>query len=101
MRRQISFAGYKIGVPESRILRLLLGVALILGGLFGFLPVFGFWMVTLGLAVLSTDVPIMRRLWVKIRNWWARRGVLSPRQLLPRVTTSERCPEQPRNSNET
>jgi hypothetical protein len=37
------------------------GVALTVGGVFGFLPVLGFWMVPLGLAVMAQDVPVMRR----------------------------------------
>ncbi|MGK7652167.1 MULTISPECIES: hypothetical protein [unclassified Roseovarius] len=41
----------------------MLGVLLILGGLFGFLPVLGFWMIPLGVAVASLDiVPLWRRL---------------------------------------
>ena len=31
------------------------GVALVIMGLFGFLPVLGFWMIPLGLAVLAID----------------------------------------------
>jgi hypothetical protein len=36
------------------------GIALTAGGLVGFLPIVGFWMVPLGLAVLAQDVPVMR-----------------------------------------
>jgi hypothetical protein len=44
-------------------LRLVLGVLLIIGGVFGFLPVLGFWMVPLGVAVAALDVmPLWRRL---------------------------------------
>ncbi|MDQ2089232.1 hypothetical protein [Marimonas arenosa] len=47
-------------------LRLVLGLALIVGGVFGFLPVLGFWMIPLGIAVAAADVlPIWR--------WWAGR----------------------------
>ncbi|HVI16347.1 MAG TPA: hypothetical protein VM822_26200 [Pseudolabrys sp.] len=31
------------------------------GGVFGFLPVLGFWMLPIGLALLAQDVPPMRR----------------------------------------
>ena len=45
--------------------RTLLGLLLILGGVFGFLPVLGFWMIPLGVAVILLDVAVVRR--------WARR----------------------------
>ncbi len=42
-------------------LRLLLGLLLIVGGIFGFLPVLGFWMIPLGIAVAGLDVvPVWR-----------------------------------------
>ncbi len=37
------------------------GVSLMIGGVFGFLPVLGFWMFPAGLALLSLDVPPLRR----------------------------------------
>jgi len=41
--------------------RLLLGLVLIVGGVFGFLPVLGFWMIPLGIAVAAMDItPIWR-----------------------------------------
>ncbi len=44
-------------------LRLVLGILLIIGGIFGFLPVLGFWMIPLGVAVAALDVtPLWRRL---------------------------------------
>jgi len=47
--------------PNSRAGRVVLGVALIIGGILGFLPVLGFWMIPLGLLVLSVDFPAVRR----------------------------------------
>lgn len=42
--------------------RLVVGILLILGGLVGFLPVLGFWMIPLGIVVAALDVkPMMRR----------------------------------------
>jgi hypothetical protein len=35
--------------------------ALVFGGFLGFLPVLGFWMIPLGLLVLSQDLPAVRR----------------------------------------
>jgi hypothetical protein len=44
-------------------LRLILGLLLMVGGLFAFLPVLGLWMLPLGVAVAALDVmPILRRL---------------------------------------
>jgi hypothetical protein len=46
--------------------RVTLGFLCILGGVVGFLPVLGFWMIPLGFVVLAFDIPIVRR-W--LRNW--------------------------------
>jgi hypothetical protein len=54
-------------------LRIALGVALILCGIVGFLPVLGFWMIPLGLFVLSVDFPIVRRWQRRVIAWWNRR----------------------------
>ncbi|MFN3210568.1 MAG: hypothetical protein ACE369_16510 [Roseovarius sp.] len=44
-------------------LRLVLGILLIMGGMLGFLPILGFWMIPLGIAVAALDiVPAWRRL---------------------------------------
>jgi hypothetical protein len=74
---QVSFAGIKINLPGNRILRMALGAVLILGGLLGFLPILGFWMVPLGVIVLSVDSAIVRRfrrnVTVKLGYWLHRR----------------------------
>jgi len=58
--------------PGSR-LRLPVAVVLILGGLFGFLPILGFWMLPLGLLLLAVDLPVLRpaAAWgaVRARSW--------------------------------
>ncbi|WP_340689126.1 hypothetical protein [Salipiger bermudensis] len=42
-------------------LRLVLGLLLIIGGILGFLPILGFWMIPLGFAVAMLDlVPLYR-----------------------------------------
>lgn len=46
------------------VVRGLLGLILMLLGTLGFLPVLGFWMIPLGLALLATDIPPFRR-WLK------------------------------------
>jgi len=44
-------------------LRLVLGLLLIVGGVFGFLPILGFWMIPLGVAVAALDIsPLWRRI---------------------------------------
>lgn len=57
----IKFGGRSVDLPRSRILRILIGCGLILLGIVGFLPILGFWMIPLGLLVLSVDVPAIRR----------------------------------------
>ena len=46
--------------PGAAPYRIPVGIALTAGGVVGFLPILGFWMVPLGLAVLAHDVPVMR-----------------------------------------
>jgi len=46
--------------PRARWLRIPLAVALMIGGLLGFLPVLGFWMLPLGLAFLAPELPFLR-----------------------------------------
>jgi hypothetical protein len=59
---------------EARWVRLALGVALIGGGILGFLPVLGFWMVPLGALLLGEDIPPVRRATLralgKTQHWW-------------------------------
>lgn len=57
----IRLGRHKIGLPGSRLHRRLLGGALVAGGLVGFLPIVGFWMVPAGLVVLSVDSAPIRR----------------------------------------
>nr|WP_217353684.1 hypothetical protein [Ruegeria arenilitoris] len=51
-------------VPRG--LRFVVGLLLIVAGVFGFLPVLGFWMIPLGIMVAAMDVNLLRR-------WWRRR----------------------------
>jgi len=48
-------------MPASRVGRFIVGVLCILGGVLGFLPVLGFWMIPLGFIILSVDFPVVRR----------------------------------------
>lgn len=59
-------------LPQSKPVRIGLGILLVAGGLVGFLPVLGFWMIPLGLLVLSIDLPIVRRWRRQLTVWWHR-----------------------------
>jgi hypothetical protein len=50
-------------------IRAFVGVLFTLGGIVGFLPVLGFWMLPLGVAIISLDIPPMRR---RIHKWMIR-----------------------------
>lgn len=47
-------------------IRTLVGLLLCVGGVFGFLPILGFWMLPLGLAFIALDVPPLRS---RIDRW--------------------------------
>jgi hypothetical protein len=57
-------------LPKSKPLRIGLGLVLVGCGLLGFLPVLGFWMIPLGLLVLSVDLPVVRRWRRQLTVWW-------------------------------
>lgn len=70
--REFKIGSWRINLPASRIARICIGVLLIVGGVLGFLPILGFWMIPLGALIISYDVAVARkarrRLWV----WWRR-----------------------------
>jgi hypothetical protein len=64
-----------LDLPRNRFVRIALGVGLVVvGALFGWLPILGYWMVPLGLLVLASDsAPIRRfnrRVGVAVVGWW-------------------------------
>lgn len=74
--------------PGAAWLRLPLGGLLVVGGLLGFLPLLGFWMLPLGLLLLAEDVPALRRPtvraieraaggWRRLRAAWSARCAAS------------------------
>jgi len=63
----------KFPLPRTRFGRQIYGWGLVVGGILGFLPVLGFWMVPLGLAILSVDSPGIRRRRRRITVWWIRK----------------------------
>ena len=58
---KVKLGSRTIPLPKNRLVRIAIGIFLILFGFLGFLPILGFWMVPLGLVVLSADVPAVRR----------------------------------------
>ena len=62
--------------PGWMIGRIVVGVFFILGGFLAILPVFGLWMIPLGLLLLAIDIPALQgplaTVLVKGRHWWRR-----------------------------
>jgi hypothetical protein len=46
--------------PATRVVRIPIGILLILGGIFSFLPILGIWMLPLGLLLLALDIAFLR-----------------------------------------
>ncbi|RMF08942.1 MAG: hypothetical protein D6763_08850 [Alphaproteobacteria bacterium] len=65
LRQAVVFGRRK--VPPG--LRSIVGLLFLVGGVFGFLPVLGFWMIPLGLALIALDIPPLRRVFLA----WLRR----------------------------
>jgi len=72
----IRFGKKALPLPKSRTARVAIGSGFLLGGALGFLPILGFWMVPVGLVVLSHDSArvrrIRRRSEVALLRRWAR-----------------------------
>ncbi|MEP3436468.1 MAG: PGPGW domain-containing protein [Hoeflea sp.] len=66
-------------LPRRARTRIALGAGLVVGGVLGFLPVLGFWMIPLGLLVLSRDLPTARRWRRSLVVRMERRGTKRPR----------------------
>jgi hypothetical protein len=72
-KHRVRLGRWHLPLPGSAILRIAIGSLLILGGCLGFLPVLGFWMIPVGVVVLSIDLPAARRLRRRVEVWWGRR----------------------------
>jgi hypothetical protein len=53
--------------------RIPLGIALVAGGLLGFLPILGYWMVPVGLILLAKDIPFLRTPAIRFIDWGERK----------------------------
>ncbi len=66
----------KIPRPATKLGRIIVGGLLVIGGVLGFLPILGFWMIPVGLIILSHDFASVRRFrrnWsVRLGRWWGR-----------------------------
>ncbi len=71
LRRLVAVLHGRPGV----LLRLPLGLMLIFGGFLAILPVFGLWMIPLGLLVLAIDLPLLRPFvstaLIRLRRKWS------------------------------
>ncbi|WP_274426821.1 hypothetical protein [Chelativorans sp. YIM 93263] len=72
-RPSIAIGQRRVPIPRTRLVRILSGSLLALLGLFGFLPILGFWMIPVGLLILSYDIATIRRLRRRLEVWWRRR----------------------------
>lgn len=72
-RHRISVGPRSFDLPDSRVFRMSAGIALIVFGVLGFLPVLGFWMIPLGVFVLSLDLHWARRIRRRFMVWLTRR----------------------------
>ena len=72
-KRKISVFGREFHMPRSRPVRIAIGVALCIFGVLGFLPILGFWMIPLGILVLSYEFAAVRRFRRRVVVWWERR----------------------------
>ena len=71
--RTIKIGSYSYTLPDYAPARILIGILLVCAGFAGFLPVLGFWMIPLGILVLSYDIPRVRLLRQKVLAWWRKR----------------------------
>ena len=60
--------------PASRLVRIPVGLLLILGGVFSILPLLGIWMLPLGLLLIASDVPFLRKPVAHFTIWGAEKS---------------------------
>jgi hypothetical protein len=71
-RSSIRFAKRHIPLPGRKPLRIALGITFLVGGALAILPLFGLWMLPVGLLILSVDLPWARRWRRRMALWWGR-----------------------------
>jgi hypothetical protein len=75
--RVLKILGREIPMPASRAGRIVLGVLFVVFGMLGFLPILGFWMIPVGLLILSQDLAIVRRWRRRVSVWFAKKKARS------------------------
>ena len=91
---EIRIHKWRFKLPRSRPLRILLGILFIIGGFFGFLPILGFWMIPLGVMILSFEIPLVRRWRRRFVVWFKRwREKRQPARLRNGTNGTPRTPE--------
>lgn len=81
---RLSRAIHWLRQPEARWVRWPLGLLLIAGGFFGYLPILGIEMIPVGVLLIAQDIPFLRKpvgkavlwiehKWVALRRWWKRK----------------------------
>jgi hypothetical protein len=78
MGPKLKFGNGHIRLPRYKIARITLGILLIIGSIFWFLPVLGLWMFPLGVMVLAVDIPMIKRSQFKFLRWWRDRKKDAP-----------------------
>jgi hypothetical protein len=77
-------------------LRVALGIAFVVGGVFSILPVLGLWMLPVGLLILSVDFPPVRRFRRRLTAWygrsWLNRAVGGLSRMRPNIRRKKKGP---------
>ena len=71
LRRAVEWGDRRVPIG----LRAVVGLLLMAGGVLGFLPVLGFWMLPAGASFIALDIPPLRR---RLLAWLRRRDVEQP-----------------------
>ena len=58
---RLGTALHRLSRPGWALVRVPVGLLFMVGGLLAILPVFGLWMIPVGLLLLAVDVPMLRR----------------------------------------
>jgi hypothetical protein len=76
--RPAKFVGW-LRKPSSKLVRIPLAILLVIGGVFGFLPVLGLWMLPLGLILIAQDVPFLQKPTAQLLGWMERQWIARER----------------------
>jgi len=74
LQKFVRYHFHRLKTHPNPWLRKIVGILFVVGGLLGFLPVLGYWMIPVGLALLAVDWPWARRLSRHLISWWGRRA---------------------------